>query len=86
MYSMAEMQPIPQNAVLLLACVSLCIKSVSFQCLTEWQLCSADCGHNFCSLPGALRISSTTGNAGTGGASEAQAEHGCEFAPVATTM
>ena len=86
MYSMAEMQPIPQNAVLLLACVSLCIKSVSFQCLTEWQLCSADCGYNFCSLPGALRISLITGNAGTGCASEAQVEHGCEFAPVATTM
>ena len=52
MYSMAEMQPIPQNAVLLLACVSLCIKSVSFQCLTEWQLCSADCGYILSSARG----------------------------------
>jgi len=66
-------------------CLSL-YKSMSFQCLTEWQLRSADCGYNFRSLLGALGISSTTGNAGTGRASEAQVEHGCEFAPIATTM
>ena len=51
-------------------CLSL-YKSMSFQCLTEWQLRSADCGYNFRSLLGALGISSTPGNAGTGRASEA---------------